>query len=377
MNMNIFQSTYKWRYFDYLLFGAMTVLLIFGIAMIRSAVAGNIDLQGSDIRQLIFSIAGIVTIILLASIDYHYWRSINTTLYVLVVASLILLNIIAPAIFGSARWFKLIFINIQPSEFAKIVLILVMAEFFSHHEQQINEVKWIVISLAVTMGIVIWIILQPNLSTSIVLMVIWFGLLWFSGLSTKRLFSMIGIALVTLIIALPLLIDLKVIKTYQITRITNFLGMKAEDTQYGDTYNVDQALISLGSGGWTGEGYGQGSQVQMRFLKVRHSDFIFSSIGNELGFAGCTAVIAVLVFIILRCLRAATLSRDKYGALIALGVCLLLLIQAAVNIGVNLQVLPVTGLTLPFVSYGGSSLMANMMGIGLVESVIVHHKALN
>jgi rod shape determining protein RodA len=135
-------------------------------------------------------------------------------------------------------------------------------------------------------------------------------------------------------------------------------------------------LISIGSGGWFGEGYGSGSQVQLRFLKVRHSDFIFSALSEEFGLVGALTVLAILGFIIWRCLRASRLAGDTYGALIAYGVAALITFQTFVNIGMNLKLLPVTGLTLPFVSYGGSSLITMFIGIGLVESILLRHKEL-
>ena len=139
---------------------------------------------------------------------------------------------------------------------------------------------------------------------------------------------------------------------------------------------MHQGLIIIGDGGWFGQGYGSGSQVQLRFLKVRHSDFIFSALSEEFGFVGAVTVIAVLAFIIARILRAAQLSTDTYGALICYGVATLISFQTIVNIGMNLNLLPVTGLTLPFVSYGGSSLLTLFIGIGLVESVLLRHKDL-
>ncbi|HPG20696.1 MAG TPA: FtsW/RodA/SpoVE family cell cycle protein, partial [Flexilinea sp.] len=147
-----------------------------------------------------------------------------------------------------------------------------------------------------------------------------------------------------------------------------------ENARYGDNYNVEQAIISLGSGRLTGQGYGNGTQVQLRFLKVRHTDFIFSALGEEFGFVGTISVMALLIFMVLRCLRAARKAPDMFGSLICYGVATLFFFQMSVNMGVNLQVMPVTGLTLPFVSYGGSSTLALALAIGLVESVIARQE---
>ena len=231
-----------------------------------------------------------------------------------------------------------------------------------------------------TFFIVIWIILQPDLSTSIVIMVLWFGLIWASGLDLKLLFIAGGAGAVITGIGLPLLLlnydpENPTRFTYQLERVINFL-FPDPNASFGAIYNVQQALISIGEGGWFGQGYGSGSQVQLRFLKVRHSDFIFSALSEEFGFMGAFLVIATLAFIISRCLRAARLSSDTYGALIAYGAATLIAFQTIVNIGMNLNLLPVTGLTLPFVSYGGSSLMTLSIAIGLVESVVLRHKNL-
>jgi rod shape determining protein RodA len=201
-------------------------------------------------------------------------------------------------------------------------------------------------------------------------------------LKVKHLLVAGGIGLVVLAIALPLLImnydpanTEGLIKPYQVERIINF-AFPDPDARHGSIYNVQQALVSIGSGGWVGQGYESGTQVQLRFLKVRHSDFIFSALAEEFGFVGTIVVMGLLVFIIYRCLRAARMASDTFGALIAYGVATLLTFQAVVNIGMNLKLLPVTGLPLPFVSYGGSSLLSILIGIGLVESVILRHKAL-
>jgi len=371
----------NWRHFDFWLLGAVAVLTIFGITMIRSAVAGNIEVANHAIRQLVFALVGIVLMFITAGIDYRYWASVSKTLYVLTAFVLLMLNVVAAAVFGSARWFNLLLINIQPSEIAKIVMILVLADFFTRHQEQMGDVKWILRSFLLTMGITIWILLQPNLSTAIVLVVLWFALLWAAGLRIKFLLIVAGIGLVMVAIGLPLLFNPNVvnenslIKPYQVQRIANFL-FPDPNARHGETYNIEQALISIGSGGWFGQGYGHGSQVQLRFLKVRWSDFIFSAMAEEFGFIGTVIVLMLFLFVIYRCLRAARMAADTYGAMIAYGVATLLAFQAMVNIGVNLKLMPATGLTLPFVSYGGSSLVSALLGIGLVESVILRHKTL-
>lgn len=342
--------------------------------MIQSAIAGNEELVNSARNQAIYVALGMVIIVVVGAIDYHLWGSLTRIMYIAIIVLLLGINILGEAVFGSARWFRVGIINIQPSELAKIVVIIVLAYFFSTHRGRIGEFRILVQSLLLTMGIVIWILLQPNLSTSIVVFVIWFSLLWISGVPVKTLGILGGVGVVLVIVVFALILSgvkIPFLQDYQLKRVLDFIAPDP-NARYGDTYNVDQARITIGSGGLFGMGYGNGTQSQLRFLKVRHTDFIFSVMAEEFGFIGTTAIISVLVFVILRCLRIARRAKDDFGALIAYGVAVLLFFQMAVNIGVNLNVIPVTGLTLPFISYGGSSLLSLILAIGLVESVAVH-----
>ena len=368
MNNSTSPST-SWRYFDFWLLGAVAVLTIFGIAMIRSAVAENIDLAGYDQRQLIFAVIGFGVILITTAIDYHLWSAISRPMYLGMTFLLGVLFVVGAALFGSARWFDTGVILIQPSELAKIIMILVLADFFTRHQARIHNLRLVARSLLYTLGVVIWILLQPNLSTSIVIMVIWFALLWAGGLHIKHLLMFAGAGILIPLAGYPFLVD------YQQQRILNFLFPDL-NASHGEIYNIQQALISIGSGGWFGKGYDHGTQVQLRFLKVRHSDFIFSSMAEEFGFVGTVIIMLLLLFVVYRVLRAARLARDTFGALICYGVATLIAFQAMVNIGVNLNMLPATGLPLPFISYGGSAMLSLLLGIGLVESVIVRHKAL-
>lgn len=361
-------ETGKWKHFDFLLLGAVALLTIFGITMISSTIQGNIELAGYDRRQLLFAGMGVAAMLLFTYLDYHLWSALNRIIYIGMIAILAIL-LGTQAIFGSVRWFTVGIASIQPSEFAKIVIILVMAEYFARHRERIGNLRIVFQSLVMALGIAIFVYLQPNLSTTIVIMVIWFALLWVSGLKIKHL-AAFGLAAVILPFAIyPFLED------YQKNRITSFL-VEDPNARYGDNYNIDQALISIGSGGWTGLGYGHGNQVHLRFLKVRWSDFIFSATAEEFGFMGVVIIMLLELFIVYRCIRAARLARDTFGGLICYGVATLIAFQALVNIGVNLKLVPATGLPLPFMSYGGSSLFSLLICIGLVQSVVLRHKTL-
>ncbi len=354
-----------WRNFDFWLFGAVLILSILGVALIRSSIAGNIELVDHPQRQTIFLLIGLVVLFVVSALDYQYWITLIQPMYLLTLGFLLVV-FTAEARFGAARWLEVGMILIQPAELAKIVMILALANFFSNHRKTLGNPITILRSALVVGGLVIWIFLQPNLSTTIVLFVIWASMLWITGIPLK--YILIAVGSVVLILVIGILTEFAFLQDYQKARITNFLFPDPE-ASYGETYNVDQALITIGTGGWFGQGYNQSTQVQLRFLKVRHTDFIFSVMAAEFGFVGTTLVVLLLVLIIIRCLKVAQNAPDVFGSLIAYGFGTLIFFQTIVNIGVNMNVIPVTGLTLPFVSYGGSSLLSLMLGIGLVESV--------
>jgi len=358
-----------WRYFDYWLIGAVAVLIIFSVAMIDSAIAGNPELIENNTiqRQIIFAALGFVVIIGVTFFDYHFWSTVGKVLYGVIFIMLAMVTFGGEEAFGAGRWLTVAGQVIQPSEMAKIVVIVLSADFFARYKERIGEIPIILRGALATVILVSMIFVQPDLSTSITLVVIWIGLLFASGLKGKHILLFLVIALVIGAVAYPFLAD------YQKARITNFLFTDPE-ASFGEQYNVNQALITIGSGGWLGQGYGQGTQTQLRFLKVRHTDFIFSVIAHELGFVGTVVMMGVLFFVIYRILHNARMARDTYGALICYGVATLIAFHTIVNIGMNLKLLPVTGLPLPFISQGGSSLLSIMLGIGLVESVAARQK---
>lgn len=358
-----------WRHFDFWLLGAVLIAMVFGVTMIRSALASNPYLADLVPRQIIFAGLGFLLILLVAAIDYHFWGAAIRWLYLAVMIFLIILYLTAGERFGAARWIETGLISIQPTELAKIVVILALAYYFSRSGEQSHGWRWLLLSLLIPAGLAVWIFLQPNLSNVIVIGVLWAAMAWVSGMQWKQVLTFLAVAVFGSIAVFPRLAD------YQKDRIITFF-VSDSTARHGARYNVEQALIALGSGGWTGKGYGLGTQTQLRFLKVRHTDFIFSVIGEELGLIGALLVIGLLGFIIYRCLRAARLARDSFGSLIAYGVAVLLFFQGAVNIAVNLRLLPVTGLPLPFISYGGSGLVSLMIGIGLVESIVMRRQPL-
>lgn len=373
-----------WRHFDVWLMAIVVLLTIAGVALIQSAIGGNENLAELVPRQALYAGIGLFVLVATAAIDYRSWAALSRPIYLFIVALLALIPISGVVGFGSARWFQVGTQNIQPSELAKILVILVLAKYLSRNLDRISSMGIMLKSLALVGLPAALILAQPDLSTAVVLLVIWVGLMWAAGMRLTRIGAIVAVLVGAALVITPVLAnyllegypqdeDFLFIRNYQMDRVVNFLLPNPEES-FGDTYNVEQALISIGSGKLLGQGYGSGTQVQLRFLKVRHTDFIFSSISQEFGFIGATVFVLLLMFAIFRCLRAARMARDPFGSLVCYGVSILLLFQASFNIGMNLNLLPVSGLPLPFLSYGGSSLLTNLLGIGLVESVILRHK---
>ena len=369
----------SWRYFDFWLLGSVVLATAFGTTMIRSAIAGNEELLPLINRQIYFAVAGLVLIFIVAAIDYRFWLSIYKPIFFVMSILLFSLFLSAQAVFGAARWFQVGVLFVQPTEFAKIAAILLLARYFDKAQNQPRDLRWIISAFLWVMGLAIWILLQPNLSNVVVLMVILASLLWFNGIELKHIGLFGGMAFVligTVVILSVAGIRIPFLQAYQQQRIVTFI-LPDPNATFGATYNVQQALIAIGSGGLFGAGYGHGTQTQLRFLKVRHTDFIFSAISEEFGLVGGLFVIIVIVLVIWRCLRVAQKSQDVAGMTIAYGVATLIFFQGMVNIGVNLNIVPVSGLPLPFISYGGSGLTSLMLGIGLVESVAMRYKQLD
>lgn len=358
-----------WRHFDAILFAGVVSLIALGLLAINSATLNSTDSSLADAakRQAIYAVVGIIIMFLTASIDYRIWQNARKVLYGVTLFFLIITWLFASqnSIGGVRRWIDLSAFPVQPSELAKILLILALAGFLSARAEAIRKFKTVLITL-VCVGIpAIMIAAQPNLSTAIVYGVIWVVMIVTAGVQIKHLLYLGASALVSLPLLWSLMAD------YQHERILQFLDPNRNASA---GYNLTQAQIAIGSGGWFGQGLGAGSQNQLHYLKVRHTDFIFSVIGEELGFIGAVLVILLIALLLYRLFRIADQSRDQYGQLVVIGFATMIFFQSAINIAMNLNMGIVAGLPLPFVSYGGSSLLTMLIGIGVAHSVIMRHK---
>jgi len=357
----------RWRHFDFWLLGGAALLVIFGIVEIRSAVADNATLADSAQRQATFALIGLVILLAATVIDYHFWRGISRLLFVGIILLLLYVELVGAETFGATRWIRIGGFTLQPSEVAKILLVIILADDIARNEERLQSWTGILRTLILAAIPAVVILREPDLSTAILTMVLWAAMAFAAGMPTKYIFVLGGAAIVLPFFALAF----NLLEDYQKHRLALFL---VPDADPGAAYNIEQSKIAIGSGGWIGQGYGVSSQVQLRFLKVRHTDFIFSVLSSEFGIFGDVVFFGVLGFVVYRILRAARQARDTYGALIGYGVATLIFYQAAFNIGMNLNLLPVAGLPLPFISSGGSSLWSVLLGIGLVESTILYRK---
>jgi rod shape determining protein RodA len=293
--------------------------------------------------------------------------SITTPFYLALLALLGLIAAIGTASGGAQRWLTVGEYFLQPSELIKLGIILVLARYLAANEHRMGNLLVPIGALLVLAPALVLIYMQPNLGTTLSLVVIGAAMLFVGGLRWYQIILFGGSAVAAAIPAWQYLL-----KDYMKDRVMMFLDPASAPA--ADRFNVDQAMISIGSGGWLGRGLFRGSQSQLHFLRVRHTDFIFSVTAEELGFVGALLMILLMAALLLRLLRVAGRARDTYGRLIVTGVTAMFFFQYLVNIGMNLSLMPVTGLPLPFVSYGGSSLWSALAAIGLVESVAMRYK---
>ena len=334
--------------------------------MVASATRGTEDMAGLWQRQSIYALSGLVLFFLIAAFDYRFYENLHRLLYIVIVVLLVALLALGEMSSGVQRW--IVANAIQPSELAKVVVIIGLAKLLADHDGEMGRIRHLLLSLGYVLAPVALIYLQPNLSTAITIGLIWLVMVVMAGARLLHL----GLLALGAILVSPLF--WLTLKDYMRNRILLFLDPAGNPDTF---YNVQQALISIGSGGWLGKGFGSGTQSQLRFLRVRHTDYIFSVIGEELGLLGAIVLLSLFAFLIWRILRVAGMSKDPFGRLICIGVAAIIFLQTAVNIGVNLGLLPVTGLPLPFVSYGGSSLWMFLIALGLVESIAMRHKKLD
>ncbi len=360
-----------WRSFDLPLLLIVMVILTLGIVLVHSATHstdGELPwIEQSAVKQALFAATGLVILLLAASVDYQLITSFPWVIYAVALGIMALVSLFGRIGFGSRSWLTLGG-NIQPSELVKVLVILFLSKFLADREKEMGQLVTIVLALFVVVPPIALIYRQPDFGMALVLSLTCLGIILAAGVRLGHLVILGGGA-----VAIAPLVWYS-LKDYMQQRILIFLNPGTDAV--GLSYNTRQALISIGSGGWFGKGLLQGTQSQLYFLRVRHTDYIFSVLGEELGFLGAAGLLVLFAALLWRILRAATLAHDTCGRLIAAGVATMIFVQVFFNTAVNLNLVPTTGLTLPLVSYGGSSLWSTLLALGLVESVVMRHKRL-
>lgn len=351
------------RSFDWVLLFSAIMLVSMGLAAIYS-----VDLsRGSELiyfkKQLLSAGIGLGLLFGASLVQHTFFRSYAKLFYAVTVALLVAVVTIGTNIRGTKGWFVVNGFSFQPVEAAKVGIILMLAYIVYHFGRRYERPLFFFGTALVTLLVMGLIMLQPDLGSAVIVGLIWFGVMLLVGARRTYIVGLVGVTLVFAVMSWFFLLQ-----PYQKGRILTFLNPEADPLGRG--YNSIQAIIAVGSGQITGRGLGFGSQSQLRFLPEAQTDFIFTVIGEELGMAGVGAFLILFGTVLYRLIRIVRLSNDDFGAVVVGGIAILFFSQLVINVGANLGLLPITGVTLPFVSYGGSSLIVNLFLVGVAECMV-------
>jgi len=268
------------------------------------------------------------------------------------------------------RWIEVGGTQVQPSEIAKLGIIIVLAKYLSDNQERLKEGRVFLTSLAIAAVPAALVFAEPDLGSAVIFAAIWLGMVIMAGARARHVLALLGGFLASVPFAIAVLLT-----DYQRERLALFLDPDKE--ALGSGFNILQAEISIGSGGLLGKGLTHGTQTQLDYLRTQTTDYVFSVLGEELGFVGALLLFGLFVVLLMRGTRAAAVSRDMFGRLLATGIVVFVLFQVFINVGVNLRIIPVTGIPLPFVSQGGSSLLTLFVALGILESIVVRHRQIN
>ena len=361
--------------FDFVILLVALGLTGFGMVLIYSGSltsSGGVQesLSGPVGRQLVFGAVGLAAFFAVSRVDYRFLAQGSIGLYLGLIAALLFVLTIGTQAFGSRRWIDIGGTQVQPSEIGKIIVILVLAKYLSDQGERVKELRVFLISLALAAIPALLVFAEPDLGSAVIFLLIWFGMVVMAGCDPRHILGAIGMVIAMLPFAL-----IAVVTDYQRERVSTFLDPTQDPL--GSGFNILQAEISIGSGGLLGKGLTHGTQTQLDYLRTQTTDYIFSVLGEELGFIGALLLFGLFIVLLWRGLRAAALCRDDFGRSIAVGVVIFILFQVFINVGVNIRLFPVTGIPLPFISQGGSSLVTVFIAIGLIESVLIRHRQMS
>ena len=360
---------------DGVLLAAVLALSLIGTLLVWSATAATLREQGSDphtylFKQLINIVIGLMLMLGVTLLDYRQLRTYAPALYGVSLLGLVAVLVVGTPVNGSKSWITVPGGNqIEPSEFAKLAIILMAAAFLSEmrHANGRPTMRAVLMTLGMAIVPLALVVKEPDLGVTILMLLTVLGLIALSGIKLRWL----GLGLACAALCVLAVFKLHLLKAYQLGRLTAFLHPDADPQ--GSGYSAAQAKLAIGSGGLFGQGLFHGSLISGNFIPEQHTDFIFAVAGDELGFVGAAAIIALLALLMLRALRIAARADDAFGMLVASGIVIWFAVQSFINIGMTIGIMPVTGLPLPFVSYGGSAMFADMIAIGALQSVHRHH----
>jgi rod shape determining protein RodA len=357
------------RHLDPALLLAAMSLAVYGAVMIFSATANKQGEVGLDPRaflqrQIAYIIAGGIVLLAVSLFDYRHLRDFSYVLYGVTMLGLVLvLTPLGDVQKGASRWIDFGFFQAQPSEFAKLAVIVTLAAYFAERKGEVGGFDVMVALGGVAIpGVLIF--LEPDLGTMMVLLALSVAILLVAGAKIRHFVGLGFLAIVAIVFVL----QAGLLKDYQIDRLTSFLDQNP-DVQT-DAYNLAQSKIAIGSGGLHGKGLqGENTQTSLDFVPEQHTDFIFTAVGEQLGFVGAATLLGLFALLIWRALRIAIMSRDLFGTLVATGIAAMWAFQVFVNVGMTMGIMPITGIPLPFISYGGSSLVTNFLAVGLLLNI--------
>jgi len=353
-----------WRDFDFALLGATLILCGVGVGAIYSAnlQSESAFMQSLYYRQFYWLGLSVVVMIVILWLDYHFIERMAYPLYLVNVGLLVWVNVAGKVSGGSQRWLSLAGLNLQPSEIMKITLIILVARIFDDMRKEGSLGAVDLVKPAVFVAIPFLLVArQPDLGTAVIYLVIFGGMALFNGIRRKLLLWAAGIS------ALLAPVSWFLLKPYQQKRILTMINPEADPM--GQGYQIIQSKIAIGSGGLLGKGVFEGTQSKLNFLPAKHTDFIFSVLAEEVGFVGSVVMLAIFFFLIMRLLEVVLQAKDKFGSLLVAGVVTMITFNFFYNIGMTLGLFPIVGIPLPFISYGGSSLLTNFIGVGLALNV--------
>ncbi len=346
---------------DWVLIFCVMALSFIGFFVIYSATVHNSDISQLWKKQLFWFAISLIAMWVFSRIDYRFWMEASYVFYWVAIISLLAVLIIGDQTNGAKRWIKLGFLSYQPSELAKLSVLLVLARYIGSKTVELFYLSKFFLLLALLALPLLLILKQPDLGSALLLVPVSVILMYVGGIRARWLSWIFIMAAASS----PLIWHF--LKDYQRERLEVFIN--PQDDPLGAGYNIIQSTIAIGSGGISGKGYMQGTQTQLSFIPEHHTDFIFSVVGEEWGFVGCLVVLGLYFFMIQKTFQISRKARDREGSLLALGIAGMFTVQIIINVGMTVGLLPVTGLTLPFISYGGSSLMFSYAAIGILLNI--------